>query len=154
MKNSEEFLRPELRSKLSAEQLKIIDGIQFGSRHVLKEKVYEAAMQMYETNQKKERNTADGGDGGPIFIAARHMDFSGSIEAKGGNAGPGGMPGRGGPITLISESIKGKPTIDASGGTFFSTSPETPWYKTWWGIFLEVLFAAAAIVAIIEFFRS
>ncbi|MFA7681460.1 MAG: hypothetical protein WCX61_00345 [Candidatus Peribacteraceae bacterium] len=53
MKNSEEFLSQEIRSKLKPEQIEIIDGIQHGSRITLKEKVQDAAMRMYEANEQK-----------------------------------------------------------------------------------------------------
>ena len=53
MKNSEEFLSQEIRSKLTPEQISIIDGIHHGSRITLREKVQEAALRMYEANEKK-----------------------------------------------------------------------------------------------------
>ena len=53
MKNNQEFLSQEIRSKLTAEQIKIIDGIQYGSRITLREKVQNTAMQMYEANKQK-----------------------------------------------------------------------------------------------------
>jgi len=38
------------------------------------------------------------------------------------------------------------------GGVAHLTSQNTPWYKTWWGITLEILGAGAAVVTIIQSF--
>lgn len=51
MRNSEDFLSSDLRDKLTHEQLRILDGMHFGSRIVLREKVMEAALRMYEGNR-------------------------------------------------------------------------------------------------------
>ncbi len=151
MKNSDEFLSAELRGHLTPEQIRIIDGIQFGSRLTLKEKVHEAAMQMYQQNQK--RNPADGGDGGNIFIAARHMRFDGKILTNGGDAALGGKPGKAGGITLVSETMEGKPTIEAKGGKVAAAQKPTPWHKRWWGILIEIAAVVSAIFTVLQFFK-
>ena len=126
--------------------------MQFGSRLTLKEKVHEAAMQMYQGNQKG--NPADGGDGGNIFIAAGNMDgFTGKILSNGGDAGPGGKPGRGGNVAIHTGSMNGRPTIEAKGGKINDIPKPTPWYKKWWGIIIEIAVLISAIFTVLQFFK-
>ena len=152
MKNSEEFLSAELRGQLTPEQIRIIDGMQFGSRLTLKEKVHEAAMQMYQQNQK--RNPADGGDGGDIFIAAGNMGgFTGKILSNGGDAGPGGKPGRGGNVAIHTGSMNGRPTIEAKGGKHLAT-PEAPKITgLLWGFILGLAAIVGTVFTVLQYYK-
>lgn len=152
MRNSIEFLSAELRGQLTSEQIGVIDGMQFGSGLTLKEKVHEAAMQMYQSNQKK--HPADGGDGGNIFIAARSMDgFTGKILTNGGDAGPGGKPGRGGKVEIYTHSINGKPTIEAKGGKHFIESEASKMSGRIVGGLLGIATVVGTIYTVLQYYK-
>jgi len=60
------------------------------------------------------RQRQRGGDAGEIFIAARKIKGTGSIEAKGGDGSQGG---KGGKVTLITEDASEfEGTISTEGG--------------------------------------
>lgn len=148
MSNSTEYLTAELRGKLSKEQLQIIDGMQFGSRLTLKEKVHDAAMQMYQ------RNRADGGDAGNIFIAAGNMDgFTGKILANGGDAGLGGKPGKGGKVAIRTGSMNGKPTIEARGGKHSTVTERTKITGRLWGLLLGIFAIVGTIFTVLQYYK-
>lgn len=152
MKNSAEFLSAELRGQLTSEQISIIDAMQFGSRLTLKEKVHEAAMQMYLQNQK--RSPADGGDGGNIFIAAGNMDgFTGKILTNGGDAGPGGKPGKGGKVEIHTGSMKGRPIIEAKGGKHFAPPTHYKMAGAIWSVLLGIIAIVGSVFTVLQYYK-
>src|SRR3989344_883473 len=99
----------------------------------------------------KKKDPRDGGDAGEVFIAARNITGDGSIKANGGNAAPGGKPGKGGKVTLIAESIKGSPKIETRGGQHAERN-NTSIFRKPWAIIVEIIFLFAAFATIYQVF--
>ncbi len=142
-----DYLSKKLKSKLTSEELELIDGITHGSTIELKQRANDMALSFIK---ERMRNPADGGDGGSIYIAGRKIIGNGKIISNGGNAALGGKPGNAGSITVISDYIEGNPKIEAKGGKQY-LDMQIPFYKKGWFITLEVLAGLAAIVTILQF---
>lgn len=86
-----------------------------------------------------------GGDAGEVFIAARKIAGTGSIEANGGD---GDIGGKGGKVIIISEDNQFAGNISARGGK--SHSVVNKWWENSWVQFVAVF---SALLGIINYFK-
>ncbi len=83
-----------------------------------------------------------GGDG-EVFIAARNIVGTGTIEARGGEGFGGGKA----KVTLITDNNNFEGTINAIGGA--SQHAGKKWYLSWWMKFLIYPILTGVIVTLL-----